>query len=162
MLVQATGRGPASTCACVGLADGLRLRAVDRQAHREGGALAFATLDADGAAVRLDDVPRAGQSKARALDATDHVGRALEPLEDTFSLRVRDADPVVAHGQYRFGVLAVHAHLDQPAIGTVLDGIVDQIADDAPQTAHIPTPDQVGLGRLESQLVALTRKGVLG
>src|SRR3954469_7314573 len=58
---------------------------------------------------------------------------ALELLEDPVALRGRDAEALVGHLDQARAVLAPHSQLDPPALGRVLDRVVDQVDEHLPQ-----------------------------
>src|SRR5258708_31786209 len=60
----------------------VRLLETDWQSHRERRAVAYVTLHRDGPAVAVQDVPRAGQTHARAADPLLAVAGPLKSLED--------------------------------------------------------------------------------
>src|SRR6185436_2659458 len=68
-----------------------------REAHGKGAALGDLALDRDRAAVLLDDLARAGEADAGALEAALDVGAALEALEDPPLVGAGNADAAIAH-----------------------------------------------------------------
>src|SRR5688572_31956296 len=92
-----------------------RLRQL-RQLDGEGCALSLHALDADGPAVRLDDLPR--DVEAEAEPAVRPCGdRALEAIEDLVDLVGGDADAVVPDHERR-----------------LIDAVVDGDDDGSPRT----------------------------
>src|SRR5437763_6423682 len=101
------------------------MRLAERQVDKERRALARLALDADVAAVRVDDL--LGDEEPEAQPAVlAHRHRAGESLEDPGLLFLRDADAVVGHLDARAQALAADLDLDRLATA-VLDGVDHQI-----------------------------------
>src|SRR5687767_6473217 len=89
-------RGPPRSGARSGSGAGMDGSEELGQLDDEAGALAGLALDADRAAMRLDDLPRDVQAEAEAAVGARR-DRPLEAVEDPVELLGRDADAVVAH-----------------------------------------------------------------
>ena len=74
--------------------------------------------------------PEPGRPRAAA--------RAVEAVEDEREVLVRDPRPVVAHGQ----LPVAQRHLDRPAGGAVLGGVVEQVRDRAVEPAAHAVDDR--------------------
>src|SRR5712691_127331 len=134
-------------------------RGTQRQANDERGPGAFLALDADGAAVTVDDVARAGQADACATDAPLDVARSLKPLEDAIVIPLRNANAVIFHFEDRPVPVALQRQLDVAPLRAVLHGVVQQVGQNPSQAAAIPIADQLSLIRDQPQRVAF--RGVL-
>src|SRR6478672_4668540 len=99
----------------------------ERDGEGERRALALLGLDADPAAVALDDVPGDRQAEPRA--APTHAGAVglVEALEDAGPVGLRDPDPVVAYGDGDDVTLAPDADHDLAALWAELHGVVDEV-----------------------------------
>src|SRR5690606_28814606 len=80
-----------------------RGRRRQRQAHREGGALARRAGEADRAAVGVDDPARDRQTEAGAAAPTRAIGD-VKLLEDMRAVRGLDARPLVMKQELRLAV----------------------------------------------------------
>ena len=101
-----------------------------RQGELEGAALAQLGLDADGAAVGLDDHPADVQPQPEPRLLAGHVG--VDPEEAVEQLRAlleRNAQPLVRHRQPHLVGLEGERHLDRRAFGRVLEGVVQEVGD---------------------------------
>src|SRR6266568_9450725 len=101
----------------------------------------------------LDDALRARQTDPRPADAADHVTAAFERLKDIGQVLGRDADALVAHNNRRPAILRRERHTDAAARRAVLDGIADQVIDDALNATRVEHADDLGRVRVEHQLM---------
>src|SRR5215471_12427190 len=119
----------------------------ERDVERERRTLAFARLHGDLAAVRLRDVAHdretepgpTGVASARAIDA-------VEALPDAFEIARRDPDSVVTDDERHALVDQARADLHGLFGAGVLDRVVEQVDERAPQLARIA--EDLDVGRL--------------
>src|SRR5438094_748376 len=130
----------------------------DRQAHRERRAAALLAAHGDRPAVTVQDVPGAGETDACAANFLFDVAGALKSLEDTPLVSGGDADAVVRHVDPCPAPIALHAHVDRPAVRTVLDGVVEQVGQDAPQASPVPPANQLRLDAFDTDGEARRRR----
>src|SRR5216683_74868 len=135
-----------------------RLLETDRQSHRKRGAAALPAVDGDGPAVAVQDVPCASQTNPRAADALLDIGGALKTLEDTLLVGRGDADAVVCHVDRHPVAVALQTHVDRPAVRAVLDRVVEQVGQDAPQAPPVPQANQPWLEALDADRVSFGRQ----
>src|SRR6266508_2539010 len=94
-----------------------------RQDEREGRALADPALDAQPAAVRVDDAPRDGEPEPGAA-----AGAPLPPaIEHVREVLRGDAGAVIRDGHLRLTLPQRHPHLDVPAAGGERDRVSDEV-----------------------------------
>src|SRR4051794_4387298 len=93
----------------------------------EGRAGAGPALEADRAAVRLDDLARDREAEPRPGDAARRRVPAEELREDLRLVGQRDADAVVDDLEPQTVAAVVHDELDRAALRRVLDGVADQV-----------------------------------
>src|ERR1041385_5407624 len=100
----------------------------DGQREPERGALAGLGLDADAAAVELDDALADGQADAGAGVLVAAV-QALEDLEDAVEVARLDADAVVLDGDAPAARPRLGRDLDAagPVAGAELEGVADEV-----------------------------------
>src|SRR5262245_2176307 len=92
------------------------------QIDRERAAMAGCALDADMAAVGLDDLADHAQPQAAAVDLRgDRVLAAIERLEDMREIGRRDAHAAILHGDGDLPPLLDYAQPDPAARTTVFD-----------------------------------------
>src|SRR4051794_31748104 len=87
-----------------------------RQLEPEVRAFAGFALEADAAAVRLDDVTRDGEAEPRAGDAALAGVGAEEPREEPRLVLLGDADALVAHPDPHDAADDLRHHLDAAAL----------------------------------------------
>src|ERR1044072_1358926 len=101
--------------------------------ERERGAAAYFGLDADFAAVELDELARDVEAEAGALLAARGAGACLRVLvEDVVEVFARDADARVLDRDADERVLARRAQTDVPALRRELQGVRDEVDEYAP------------------------------
>src|SRR5919107_2768862 len=104
----------------------------DRDCERERGALADFGLDADLAAVEFDELARDVEAEARALLAACGARARLRVLvEDVVEVFARDADARVGDRDAHEPALARRAEADAPALRRELQGVRDEVDEDA-------------------------------
>ncbi len=112
--------------------------------HGEGAALAWGALDRHPAAVRDDDPLDQAQAEPGALDLRGNdVSGTIERLEDPRLIGGLDPDAAIGDGDADHAAAArprgdegpgqPRAHLDRSPGGAVLDGVVDEVLERAPQ-----------------------------
>src|SRR5437762_11338802 len=100
----------------------------------------------------LDDLPSACEPDPRAADPTFDVPSPLEALEDTGQISSRNTQPLISDRQdspWASDLLFRDGHGDGAALGAVLDGVGEQILEDALQTHSIPGADQLVMRTLD-------------
>src|SRR5262245_44797051 len=106
----------------------------DRDLHEERGPLAVVRVDPDAPVEPVDELAADVEAEAGAADAARHVRiEAVELLEDAPALRRGNAEPAVADRPQHVVVLPPEADVDGPAVGRVLDGVLDEVDEDLAQ-----------------------------
>ena len=123
------------------------------QDQGEGGPLADGALGGQGAAVQLGQLPGQRKPDAGTAPAAPFDTRGLEePLEDARQVDFRYARAVVAHFDDRPLVVASHANHDPPPGGRVVEGVCDEVGQNALDTVGVPENDGGGRRRLDPQV----------
>ena len=133
-------------------------RDLDRQPHREGGALTLArALRVHGAPVQLDDVADDREAEAQAAVRPPGRGVALpEALEDVWEEGGRDALARVAHRELDVRVGGRELHLDAPVLGRELDRVREEVP------RHLLEALRVAPDRVDPRMDRLHDADVLG
>src|SRR5438132_14072407 len=119
---------------------------LDRQADGEGTAVTLAAVDGQRAAMLGDDLERHCQADTAAANARN-VLCSLECFKDPRQVRRGYAYPLVTHRQDRPGsrvvLISDDRDGDHPAIRTVLDGVAQQIVENALEPRRVPLAHQL-------------------
>src|SRR5690606_11441936 len=109
--------------------DDLLPRGGQGKAEGERGAMALTALEPHSPTVANDELTREVEADTHAGGVA--IGRtgmgAEEALEDAVLPLGGNAHPVIADGDDRLVALTTHLDLDPPAVGGVLDGVVEQV-----------------------------------
>src|SRR5688500_12940780 len=101
-------------------------------------ALAGRALHLDAAAVRLDDPVDETEAEPGPLNLRgDHVGGAVERLEDAGLLRGRNAEPAIGDADADLVSGVRGAHANPPPCGAVLDGIADEVLEHTAESGFV-------------------------
>ena len=126
------------------------------QLEPEGGALPGLALEPDVAPMRLDDLTREDETESGARDAELPAHVATEELrEDLLLVSSGNAEPFVSHPDP--GLIADRrcAHLDDSAVGRILDRVREKVADHLGEAVAIAADGERLTGRLELQFVRI-------
>src|SRR5581483_12033505 len=110
----------------------------ERQVEREGRAAARLGRHPDPAVHAPDELLADVEAEPGAADPSRHVGvEAVELVEDSPLLRVRNPEPLVADGEPYVLPLTRDLDLDDAAVGRVLDGVVEEVDEHLPDLVRI-------------------------
>src|SRR5437867_1047061 len=90
--------------------------------------------DPDSSAHLPDELSADVEAEAGASDPAPHFGvEPRELVEDLFSRLWRNADPFICHSEPEATRVYARGELDRPPVGRVLDGVLEQVEQHAPQ-----------------------------
>src|SRR5689334_1695408 len=96
----------------------------------------------DRSGVFLDNLRGGSKSDASPLDAAENICAAAKTLEHVRQVTGRNADAWISDTEHGRTRLAVNADGDLTTGGAVLDGIREQVVEDALQAALVPRSHQ--------------------
>src|SRR5579862_1806411 len=124
----------------------------ERQPNGERRARAVARRDGELATHLAHELAADVETEPRAADAVGHIRiEPVELLEDPSLLLERDADARVGDLEDAGVAVAVEAYVDRPAVGRVLDRVVEQVRDYLTETVRVGIDWELGVVGLDEE-----------